>query len=114
MNTTEFTEKDFQEQVLIYGKILAFLLFLTGVTFLQPLFVSQGLEGTLFLQIVLASIKGFLIVAYYMHLKTASDVIKWTVYFTVFILGILFVIVGIDSNMDDSALDMFQAVTASH
>lgn len=114
MDTKEFTEKDFQEQIIMYGKVLALLLFLTGVTFLQPLFISQGLEGTLFLQLVLASIKGFLIVAYYMHLKTASDVIKGTVYFTVFILGVLFVIMGIDSNMDDSALDMFQAVTASH
>lgn len=114
MNTNEFTEKDFNEQAFVYGKILAFLLFLTGVTFLQPLFMSQALEGTLFLQLVLACIKGFLIVAYYMHLKTASETIKWTVYFTVFILGIIFVIMGIDSNMDDSALDMFQAVTTSH
>lgn len=114
MDTKEFTEKDFQEQVIMYGKILAFLLLLTGVTFLQPLFISQELHGTLFLQLLLASAKGFLIVAYYMHLNTASGVIKGTVVFTVFILGVLFVIMGIDSNMDDSALDMFQAVTASH
>lgn len=113
MNTKEFTESDFNEQIITYGKILALLLFLTAVTFLQPLFIPQAISGTLFLQLVLASIKGFLIVAYYMHLKSASDTIKGTVYFTMLILGVIFVLVGIDSNMDDSTLDMFQA-TVSH
>jgi len=108
MNTETFTQKDFNEQLMMYGKILAFLLLLTVVTFLQPLFIPQAIGGTLFLQLTLACIKGYLIVAYYMHLKHASSIIRMTVYFTVGIFGIFLLLVGIDSNMDDSIHDMFQ------
>ena len=115
MSEKEFTKEDFNKQIAMYAKILGFLLILTGITFVQPLFIPQEIGGTLFLQLTLACIKGFLIVAYYMHLKYESSLLKGMVYFTVGILGIFFLIVGIDSNMDDSKDDMFQiSQTTSH
>ena len=104
----EITKEEYIAQYIMYGKILCFLLLLTGVTFLQPLFIPKEIEGLLFLQFLIAGVKAFLIISYYMHLKYESQLFKSTVYFTGGILLIFFIIVGIDSNMDDSPLDLFQ------
>lgn len=111
-NNQEFTNEMFTSYFIMYAKILAFLIILTGITFVQPLFIPKDIEGTLFLQLSISTIKAFLILAYYMHLKYESTLFKGIVYFTGSILLIFFILVGIDSNMDDNSEDMFQQPTS--
>ncbi|CAA6812725.1 MAG: Unknown protein [uncultured Sulfurovum sp.] len=77
-----------------YYKILVGLLLLTVVTFVQPhMFMT---ESTFAAQMIIAVIKGWLILMFYMHLK-GEKLIIWMTGFSLFIVFTFFaIVIGVD------------------
>ncbi len=77
-----------------YYKVLIGLLLLTAVTFIQP---HLFLAGHSFVpQMLIAVVKAWLIVIYYMHLK-GEKLIGAMVWFTIFLVTVFFIIIiGVD------------------
>lgn len=85
-----------EHTVALYSKVLAGLLLLTLLTFVQP-FVWHLIPGkTAAVQLLIAAMKIGLIVSYYMHLRSETAYLKAYVAMAVLILMIFFLIVGID------------------
>lgn len=78
----------------IYYKVLVGLLVLTAITFVQPhLFMTHS---TFLAQMLIAVVKAWLIVIYYMHLK-GEKLIGAMVWFALALVTVFFIIViGID------------------
>jgi len=85
---------DYKKERAKYYKVLLGLLLLTAVTFVQPhLFMS---ESTFLAQMLIAVVKAWLIIMFYMHLK-GEVLITWMAAFSLFIVLTFFVIViGVD------------------
>jgi cytochrome c oxidase subunit 4 len=85
---------DYKRERAGYYKVLVGLLLLTAVTFIQPhMFMT---ESTFLAQMLIAVVKAWMILMYYMHLK-GEKLIMWMVWFALFIVTVFFVIViGID------------------
>ena len=76
-----------------YYKVLVALLVLTAITFGVPLVIpAQYAFST---QMLVATLKAWIILMYYMHLK-GEKLIGWTVVFALFIVVFFFGIVMID------------------
>ena len=77
-----------------YYKILVGLLLLTAVTFIQPhMFMT---ESTFMAQMLIAVVKGWLILMFYMHLK-GETLIIWMTGFSLFIVFTFFaIVIGVD------------------
>ena len=102
MSTNEHI--DYKEQRIGYYKVLAGLLLLTAVTFIQPhMFFESYTFAT---QMIIGTIKAWLILMYYMHMK-GETLIGWTVIFALFLVVVFFVIVIAD-------VGSFQNKDASH
>jgi len=117
---------DYKKDRAVYYKILVGLLLLTAVTFVQPhLFMH---ESTFLAQMLIAVIKGWLILMFYMHLK-GERLIIWMTGFSLFIVFTFFaIIIGVDVQkfqfQDESYItkssthahtaDATHAETASH
>ena len=82
--------------VALYNKVLWGLLLLTFLTFVQPGVLPLGLEATVGVQLLIAVFKALLIAGYYMHLRSETQYLRGFVLMALIILGIFFVIVGID------------------
>lgn len=80
----------------LYSKVLAGLLLLTLLTFMQPFVWHLMPEKTAGVQLLIAVIKIGLVVAYYMHLRSETAYLKGYVAMAVLILMIFFLIVGTD------------------
>ena len=85
---------DYKKERVGYYKVLVGLLLLTAVTFIQPhLFMT---ESNFLAQMLIAVIKAWMILMYYMHLK-GEKLIIWMVWFALAIVLTFFIIViGID------------------
>ena len=85
---------NYQEERKVYYKVLIGLLLLTAVTFIQPhLFMTHS---TFLAQMLIAVVKAYLIVMYYMHLK-GEKLITAMVWFALALVTVFFIIViGID------------------
>ena len=83
--------------VALYTKVLAGLLLLTLVTFLQPSLYHLNPGNTAGVQLLIAVMKVALVAAYYMHLRSEKAYLKGYVVMALVILLIFFVIVGIDA-----------------
>jgi len=85
---------DYKAERATYYKVLVGLLLLTAVTFVQPhLFMTHS---TFLAQMLIAVVKAWLILMYYMHLK-GEKLIGASVIFALFLVTVFFVIViGID------------------
>jgi len=85
---------NYQEEKKIYYKVLVGLLVLTAITFIQPhMFMTHS---TFLAQMLIAVIKAWLIVIYYMHLK-GEKLIAAMVWFSLSLVAVFFIIViGID------------------
>ncbi len=85
---------NYQEEKKVYYKVLIGLLLLTAVTFIQPhLFMTHS---TFLAQMLIAVVKAYLIVIYYMHLK-GEKLITAMVWFALALVTVFFIIViGID------------------
>jgi caa(3)-type oxidase subunit IV len=78
-----------------YYKVLIALLLLTTITFCVPYFVPMQLAFTG--QMIVATIKAWIILMYYMHLK-GEKLIGWTVIFAVLVVVFFFSVVIVDVN----------------
>jgi len=78
-----------------YYKILVGLLLFTAVTFALPEMIAQQYNFSA--QMFIATVKAWLILMYYMHLK-GEKVIGWTVLFSLLLVAFFFTIVIIDVN----------------
>ena len=96
---------DYKAERATYYKVLVGLLLLTAVTFVQPhLFMTHS---TFLAQMIIAVIKAWLIVMYYMHLK-GEKLIGATVIFALFLVSVFFIIViGIDVPNFQNAADSY-------
>ncbi|GIT99260.1 cytochrome C oxidase subunit IV family protein [Sulfurovum sp. TSL1] len=85
---------NYQEEKKIYYKVLVGLLLLTAITFIQPhMFMTHS---TFLAQMLIAVVKAWLIVIYYMHLK-GEKLIAAMVWFALALVTVFFIIViGID------------------
>ena len=85
---------NYNEEKKVYYKVLLGLLLLTAVTFVQPHTFMTG--STFLAQMLIAVVKAWLIVIYYMHLK-GEKLIGAMVWFALALVTVFFVIViGID------------------
>jgi len=82
--------------VALYTKVLAGLLLLTLLTFLQPELYRLSPGNTAEVQLLIAAVKVVLVAAYYMHLRSEGAYLRGYVAMALAILMIFFVIVGID------------------
>lgn len=85
---------DYQKERAKYYKVLLGLLLLTAVTFIQPhLFMT---ESTFLAQMLIAVVKAWLIIMFYMHLK-GEKLITWMAGFSLFIVFTFFaIVIGVD------------------
>jgi len=98
------TTVNYQVERKRYYKVLVGLLLLTTLTFIQPYIYHAA---TFTSQMLIAVVKAWLILMYYMHLK-GEKLIGATVIFSLFLVTVFFVIViGID-------VPNFQNATESH
>ena len=85
---------NYQEERKVYYKVLVGLLLLTAVTFIQPhLFMT---ESTFLAQMLIAVVKAYLIVMFYMHLKGEKLIIAMVGYVVFPSPGRLIIVIGID------------------
>jgi caa(3)-type oxidase subunit IV len=82
--------------VALYTKVLAGLLLLTLLTFVQPDLYHLPPGKTAGVQLLIAAMKIGLVAAYYMHLRSETAYLKGYVAMALLILLIFFLIVGID------------------
>ena len=81
----------------MYIKVFALLIGLTILTIAQPLlFHSDSLAMTLSVQLAIAFVKAFLIVAYYMHLKMEHKIFTGFFFFMLLIFVVIYLIMAID------------------
>ena len=96
---------NYQEEKKVYYKVLVGLLLLTAVTFIQPYMFMTG--STFLAQMVIAVIKAWLIVIYYMHLK-GEKLITAMVWFAMALVTVFFIIViGFDVANFQYAADSY-------
>jgi len=102
--------KQYREERLRYYKILIGLLLLTAVTFIQPhLFL---IKATFTAQMVIAAIKGWLILMYYMHLKGDKLIGAMTIFSLALILVFFIIVINIDVANFQYGADSY--ITAPH
>jgi len=75
-----------------YRKVFIFLLIGTALTVIASyleLNVHNSIAGAIFIGLLIASIKGYLVAANFMHLNSERKMIYWILLLTVFFLSIL-------------------------
>jgi len=104
---------DYKKERVGYYKVLVGLLLLTAVTFIQPhLFMT---ESNFLAQMLIAVLKAWMILMYYMHLK-GEKLIIWMVWFALSIVIVFFIIViGIDvANFNNVAENYITSAPNAH
>ena len=75
-----------------YRKVFIYLLIGTALTvsaFYLEFNVQNSIAGAIFVGLSIASIKGYLVAANFMHLNSERKMIYWILLLTVFFLGLL-------------------------
>ena len=75
-----------------YRKVFIFLLIGTALTVIASyleLNVQNSIAGAIFVGLTIASIKGYLVAANFMHLNSERKIIYWILILTAFFLGLL-------------------------
>jgi len=103
---------NYQKERASYYKVLVGLLLLTAVTFIQPhMFMT---ESTFVAQMLIAVVKAYLIVMYYMHLK-GEKLITAMVWFSLSLVLVFFIIViGIDVSNFQFGAESHITTAAEH
>jgi len=101
---------DYKAERANYYKVLIGLLLLTAVTFIQPHMFMQ--HATFTAQMIIAVIKAWLIVMYYMHLK-GDKLVGAMVWFTLFLVAVFFIIV-IAVDVTNFQFGSESYITSSH
>ena len=87
------TNIDYKSEYAGYWKVLIGLLLLTALTLVQPgMFLTDYTFAT---QMLIGTIKAWMILMYYMHLK-GEKLIIWFTWFSIFLVAYFFLLVGID------------------
>ena len=89
----------------MYLKILIALLALTALTFAQPYIVLK--HYTFEVQMLIGFAKAWLIVAFYMHLKSEKPVLGLMVAFALMLVGFFFIVTLIDVSHFQFATESF-------
>ena len=85
---------NYQEEKKVYYKVLIGLLLLTAVTFIQPhMFLTHS---TFLAQMLIAVVKAWLIVIYYMHLKGEKLIGAMVIFSLGLVLVFFIIVIGID------------------
>jgi caa(3)-type oxidase subunit IV len=105
---------DYKKERAGYYKVLVGLLILTAVTFVQPhMFMT---ESTFLAQMLIAVVKGWMILMFYMHLKGEKLIIWMTGFSLVIVLTFFVIVIGVDVQKfqfkDQSHIT--KSVTPSH
>ena len=91
----------------VYYNVFFLLIGLTVLTLLQPAIADLNLGSTLIVQLGIAFTKAFLIVAYYMHIKSSSELFKKLIYTTVVLWIVLYTLMAIDTYYRYTPNDLF-------
>ena len=90
---------DINHHIPIYKKIFLYLLILTIVT-VAVSYIDFGLAGGIFVGLLIASIKGFLVAANFMHLNAEKGLIYFILALTIlFFMVLLFMPLLWDMNL---------------
>lgn len=92
----------------ILKKVFFYLLILTALTLAQPVAVPMELAGTLWVQMLIALTKVYLVVMFYMHLKYETPLFKAVLWVAIITLGIFFVITASDAIFREMPNDLFR------
>ena len=87
------TNVNYKVEKVGYWKVLVGLLMLTAVTLIQPHYFLT--DYTFVTQLSIGAVKAWMILMYYMHLKGEKLIGMFTL-FSLFLVTVFFVIVGID------------------
>jgi len=91
----------------VYFNVFYLLIGLTVLTLAQPMLIDLDLGSTLVVQLGIAFTKAFLIVAYYMHIKSSSSLFKKLIYTTIVLWIVLYTIMAIDTYYRYTPNDLF-------
>lgn len=91
----------------VYYNIFFLLIGLTALTLAQPMLIDLDLGSTLIVQLGIAFTKAFLIIAYYMHIKSSSSLFKKLIYTTVVLWIVLYTLMAIDTYYRYTPNDLF-------
>ena len=96
------SNKDLSKQVTHYRNIFIYLLIGTVLTVLAAKIefnVPNSMAGALFVGLLIASVKGYLVAANFMHLNSEKEMIYWILILTVaFLVLLLFIPLMWDLN----------------
>ena len=84
--------KEMAHHIANYRKVFIFLLIGTALTVAASYMefnVQSSIAGTVFVGLTIATIKGYLVAANFMHLNSEKKIIYWILLLTVFFLGLL-------------------------
>ena len=86
------SEKNMEHHISNYRNVFIYLLIGTaltvGASYLE-FNVHDSIAGAIFIGLIIASIKGYLVAANFMHLNSERKIIHWILLLTVFFLIIL-------------------------
>ncbi len=85
---------DYKKERLVYYKVLVGLLLLTAVTFIQPHLFME--ESTFMAQMLIALIKAWLIIMYYMHLKGDTLIGTMGIFSLIIVATFFIIVIGFD------------------
>ena len=84
--------KEMAHHIANYRKVFIFLLIGTALTVAASYMefnVQSSISGAVFVGLTIATIKGYLVAANFMHLNSEKKIIYWILLLTVFFLGLL-------------------------
>ena len=86
------SNKDFAHHISHYRNVFIYLLIGTvltvGASYLE-FNVKDSIAGAIFIGLLIASIKGYLVAANFMHLNSEKKMIYWILLLTIFFLALL-------------------------
>ncbi len=97
------SEHDIKKHILVYRNVFIALLFFTVLTVLVSYVEFDATEryiaGAVFIGLIIASAKGYLVAAHFMHLNNEKPMINWSLILTViFFIVLLFMPLLWDMN----------------
>jgi len=97
------SDHDIKHHIVVYRNVFIALLFFTVLTVLVSYLevdpTKDFISGAVFIGLVIASVKGYLVAANFMHLNNEKKMINWTLILTiVFFIVLLFMPLLFDIN----------------
>ena len=86
------SNKDIAHHITHYRNVFIYLLIGTALTVAASYFefnVKDSIAGAIFIGLLIASIKGYLVAANFMHLNSEKKIIYWILTLTIFFLVLL-------------------------